>query len=343
MNRIIRGVLYEVAERLGAPLVAPIYSGVGTILVFHRVVEPPARRAGWPRHLLEMQPAAVEALITRLRGSGHAFVSIDELQEALTRPRASTAKLVVMTFDDGYADTHDVALPLLESHGVPFTLYLTTDIPDGRLVPWWYIVERALTRGPLLSLQHRGRALRFELERQEQRDAAFAELEALFEGIPAAGHRALAEALFGPEEVARAVRELFIRWEQVTAMAAHPLVTIGAHTVSHPVLKELPLSEARREMVESRSRIEARIGRPVRHFAYPYGKDVQAGAREFALAKECGFETAVTTRLANIFPGHAGRRECLPRISGRTPEHIELFMTGVAAVIQHRGRRVVTV
>ena len=40
----------------------------------------------------------------------------------------------------------------------------------------------------------------------------------------------------------------------------------------------------------------ARIGRPVRHFAYPYGKATDAGSREFALAKECGFETAVTFR-----------------------------------------------
>jgi len=343
MNRIIRGLLYEVAERFAAPIAAPIYAGVASILLFHRVVEPPARRAGWWPRGMEIRPTALDALIARLRRAGHAFVSIDELREALAGRRPTAAKLVVMTFDDGYVDTHDVALPLLESRGVPFTLYLTTDIPDGRLVPWWYVLERELTRGPRLALLHRGQALCYELEGQEQRDAAFRELAALFMRIPAAEHRALAEALFGPDAVAPVVAELFMRWEHVAELAAHPLVTIGAHTISHPALKELPLEEARREMIESRRRIEARIGRPVRHFAYPYGQEAHAGARECALARECGFETAVTTRLANVFPGHAERLECLPRIAARTPQHVDLFMTGVASAFLYRGRRVITV
>ncbi len=96
-------------------------------------------------------------------------------------------------------------------------------------------------------------------------------------------------------------------------------------------------------MFESRSRIEARIGRPVRHFAYPYGFRALVGAREFALARECGFDTAVTTRTANLFPQSADSLECLPRVRGKSLAQIEVSMAGLPAALRYPGRRVVTV
>jgi peptidoglycan/xylan/chitin deacetylase (PgdA/CDA1 family) len=341
MTRSARRVVRDLAARLVAPVAAPIYSGVGSILAFHRVVDPPAWRAGWARDM-EVRPAALAALVAHLRRAGHAFVSMDELREALLRSSKPPAKLVAMTFDDGYADAHDTVLPLLESHGVPFALYLTTDLPDRSLVPWWYLLERVLTQGPRVALQHRGQVWCYRLERLEERDLAFAELARLFMKSPTSDHRALADSLFGPDAVARAMAELYLSWDQVAAMARHPLVTIGAHTVSHRPLAALPLDEARREVVESRRRIEARTGRPVRHFAYPYGQPTQAGPREFALVRECGFDTAVTTRHGNVFPAHAASLACLPRLPCEAQEDAELLMSGVRAAFLYRGRRVIT-
>ncbi|MFT3768676.1 MAG: polysaccharide deacetylase family protein [Minicystis sp.] len=153
----------------------------------------------------------------------------------------------------------------------------------------------------------------------------------------------MAEEAFGEGEVARAVEELWIRWDQVEEMAVHPLVTIGAHTVTHPILRDLPREAARVEMVESRRRLEARLGQPVHHFAYPHGSPAQVGEREYALARECGFTTAVTTRLANVMPGSADHLECLPRIYGESLRELELGLSGVVSAFRYRGRRVVTV
>jgi peptidoglycan/xylan/chitin deacetylase (PgdA/CDA1 family) len=342
MGKLVKHVLYEVAERFVAPILAPIYSGIGSILMFHRLVEsPPERRAGWP-HELEARPALIEALFSRLRRSGHEFVSIGELRETLIKRKTHATKLVVVTFDDGYTDTYDTVFPLLTGYKIPFTLYLTTDFPDRRMVPWWYLLERLLTQKPRLALETGGRELSYRLETQKQRDGAFDEVAAVFDKTPPSSRRALAERVFGKQQVARSIEDLCIRWDQVAEMAAHPLVTIGAHTVSHPVLKLLPREEACREMVESRRRIEAALGQPVRHFAYPYGWRTQVGAREYALAKECGFETAVTTRVANVFHDNAGALECLPRIYGRSLRQIELLMTGAVAAFRHRGLRVIT-
>jgi hypothetical protein len=60
--------------------------------------------------------------------------------------------------------------------------------------------------------------------------------------------------------------------------------------------------------------LESIADREVRHFAYPFGDAMSCGARDFRLAQAAGFETAVTTRIGNLFPDHLQHRWCLPRL-----------------------------
>lgn len=334
MRGAIKRLAYRMAEQIVGSVPSSIWPGVGTILVFHRVIEPSARpRAGWARDL-ETSPAFLSALVARLRATGCAFVSMDELVEALTRGTRRATKLIAITFDDGYADNHDVAFPLFTGEGIPVTFYVATDFPDRRVLPWWYLLEDLLTRGPELDLRLRDRAVPPRLDTEEQREAAFSLLATIFDTAPRASHRAVADEVFGAEEVERAIGTLCIRWDQVQAMAAHPLVTIGAHSVTHPILKALPEAEARWEMTESRSRIEQRIGRPVRHFAYPYGSSTQIGAREHRLARECGFTTAVTSRRANVTRESERELERLPRVFGESLGEIAFHLSGISPALR---------
>jgi peptidoglycan/xylan/chitin deacetylase (PgdA/CDA1 family) len=104
-------------------------------------------------------------------------------------------------------------------------------------------------------------------------------------------------------------------WPQIAQLAADPLVTIGAHTVNHPMLARLPPEAARAEMDLSRSVIEAALNVRPRHLAYPFGDPTAAGPREFAAAAALGFKTAVTTRPGVLFAAHRDRLTALPRIS----------------------------
>jgi hypothetical protein len=67
-------------------------------------------------------------------------------------------------------------------------------------------------------------------------------------------------------------------------------------------------------MADSKTIIEQRLGRAVRHLAYPVGDPTSAGVREFRLAGEAGFATAVTTRPGHVFPAHAAHLHALPRV-----------------------------
>ena len=94
-----------------------------------------------------------------------------------------------------------------------------------------------------------------------------------------------------------------------------PLVTIGAHSITHCNLAKQSEEIAHQEMAISRARIEDALQRPVLHLAYPYGDRTAAGPREFALARAAGFKTAVTTRPGMLFPESADHLTALPRVS----------------------------
>nr|HPG89695.1 polysaccharide deacetylase family protein [Hyphomicrobium sp.] len=102
---------------------------------------------------------------------------------------------------------------------------------------------------------------------------------------------------------------------EIRALAADPLVTIAAHTCTHYVLSKLTDAEAHREIAESAQRIETELGRPCRHFSYPYGCEKSAGEREFEIARSLGFETAVTTRKGLLHTSHEQSMWALPRLS----------------------------
>ena len=108
---------------------------------------------------------------------------------------------------------------------------------------------------------------------------------------------------------------LVMDWDEIRSMAADPLVTIGGHTKCHFAISKLSAARARDEMVGGADRIEQELGsRPI-HFAFPYGDPGSAGPRDFALAREAGFETAVTTRKGMLFPAHRRHLTALPRVS----------------------------
>ena len=140
------------------------------------------------------------------------------------------------------------------------------------------------------------------------------------------------------------VAALCMDWVEIAALARHPLATIGAHTISHKMLAKWPGDVARAEMLNSKERIEHMLDRPVRHFAYPVGDPTSAGQREFALARELGFASAVTTRPGMIFPGHKDHPTALPRVSvngnWQNSGYLEVLLSGAPFALWNRGRRV---
>ncbi len=324
-------------------LFAPLTRGRGAILTLHHVR--PWRGAAFaPNRLLEIEPAFLDAALGRIAALGYDFVTLDE---ALLRlGRADAKPFVALTFDDGYRDNVEHALPILEQHGAPFTLFVTTGFADRIARLWWIELEEALRLLPTVCLALDGATLRMPNATDAEKSAAFTALYwRLRSGPEERLLAAIADLLAQAGLTSAAITErLCLDWDGLRALSGHPLCTIGAHTLTHPMLAKHAADTARREMAESRAIIEAQLGRPARHLSYPVGDPGSAGPREFAMAAGLRFASAVTTRPGTLFAAHLAHRHALPRVSlnghWQTLASLEVLLSGVPFALWNGGRRV---
>ena len=125
------------------------------VLTYHRIARPGALDNPYYDPVISATPAAFETQIAFL-ASHYQIVSLAELDHLNTaRLRRWGRPSVLITFDDGYRDNFDVALPILSRHGVPATFFLPTSYLETPRVPWWdhvaYVIKQ--TRVPSLAVR----------------------------------------------------------------------------------------------------------------------------------------------------------------------------------------------
>jgi peptidoglycan/xylan/chitin deacetylase (PgdA/CDA1 family) len=256
------------------------------VLLYHRVT----RLARDPQQLA-VQPENFRRQLQWLKAR-YPILRFAEPWHAAPRPA------VVLTFDDGYADNAQQALPILEELGVPATFFVCTGNVDTRREFWWDEIERCLDAAPA-SARH------FTLPAQSGGEhlasATAAERAALYEflhrrlkTLPVAPREAALGALRAWAGVGEQGRESHrpLAVAELRALAESPWATVGAHGVSHAPLARLPREAQRAEIETSRSRLEAWIGRPVELFAYPFGGRADYDRESAALCRAAGFRKA---------------------------------------------------
>lgn len=219
-------------------------------------------------------------------------------------------RAAAVTFDDGYADNLLHALPILKEFDIPATFFLTTSGLDGTLAQpgggyWWDELERlVLGDGPHPS--------RFQLRRDHavavwstatvaDRWALYRALHPLLLGNPRQREGWLAQlrewrgSQAGGDGSARTLTAAEAR-----ALTSSPLVTIGAHTATHPRLSALSQREQEEEIGGSKRRLEALLGVPVTSFAYPFGSRRDYDRTSIRLCREAGFLRAVSTEAGQV-------------------------------------------
>lgn len=217
LRRLLPALLAPFARRLEARRAGRSWR----ILTWHRVAD------HRPGDRLCVRRAAFAAQLDHLAAAGRPVLPLAEAAARTAWP----AGAVCLTFDDGWADNLEAALPELERAGMHATVFLAVDALDRP--------------GPM-------------------------------QGAP------------GGDE-----RDRALSWAEVETLAASERISIGSHTLTHPDLTGLDDAGLVRELVESRLRLEARLGRPVTHLAYPRGRH---DARVVRVAREAGYDLAVTVR-----------------------------------------------
>jgi peptidoglycan/xylan/chitin deacetylase (PgdA/CDA1 family) len=315
-HKVIRAGLEALALTGAHRLFRPVFAGVGAIFMLHQVR--PRRDAEFqPNHHLEITPGFLRATLAYLRSQNIDIITLDEMHRRLTEGDFAR-RFACLTLDDGYRDNRDFALPVLREFDAPSTVFVASDFADGFGRMWWVALEMVIAKSSRIEVEIDGKAVGFDTDTPAAKQAAFDRLHDWLRGLPREAD--LQDAIgalcrrYGIDEMAIS-RDLCLSWEELKPFAADPLISVGAHTITHCNLARQPEQDAHHEMATSRARIEEVLQRPVVHFAYPYGDRIAAGSREFALARAVGFKTAVTTRPGMMFARNAQHLTALPRVS----------------------------
>lgn len=341
-----RLILHKDAKLIRATI-SHYYSGIGSIVMFHRVLDREDMRFSNVARSLEISSEYLEEILGRFRAFGYRALSLDEFYRVMLGEAKLDGRFVVYTFDDGYLDNYTVAYPIFKRLGIPFGIYITTDFPDKTADIWWYALSDLVEINSEVSFSYEGKDYIYDTKSRKDKDVAISEI---LKAVVDSGEckEELLEAIFNGSGLDRKsyVNSMTLDWDHLENMSRDGLVTIGTHTVTHPNLRKLELGEVEREMSESRKKIEDAIGSKSNHFAFPFGYREAAGGREFELAKRLGFKTAVTTREGNIFPEHRSYMNCLPRISFDPFSYQEFsfpeyYANGTLPMIKNKGKRII--
>jgi peptidoglycan/xylan/chitin deacetylase (PgdA/CDA1 family) len=258
-----------------------VAKGSGVILAFHRI-RPRREKSFAPNQSLEITPEFLEQVITLLKQEGFDVVALDQVPARL-QSKEARQPFAALTFDDGYRDNLQYAWPILKSHGVPWAIFVVPAFLDRSSLPWWLELEEAIARSNFINVAIGKTKFVFDARSLQQKSAAYQYLSGRLKAGPEEELRAVTDQLASlvDFDLCRYVGDQCASWDEISVLAQDPNVTIGSHTVSHPILLYRDSFFAGREIKESRSIIETQLGRPVRHLAFPFGDSRSAGLREF--------------------------------------------------------------
>lgn len=323
---------------------SPVSRGVGLILMLHRVL--PSHSNGFqPNAHLEITPEFLTAVVEKVQEMGLEIVGLDTAHRRL-EDKESGERFAVLTFDDGYVDNFELALPILKKFGAPFTVFVASGMIDRTTELWWLALERIIARQKRIELALDGQVRGFDCSEIDGKYKAFRQLSDHLTEISEHEQRRAIRKLAKRYDfdLSELCDDVAMTWDDVRELTAEPLVTIGAHTHDHHAIRRLTAEEAASDIQKGVTRLTEETGRQPMHFAYPYGSHYAAGPRDFGLVAELGFKTAVTTRPGVLFGDHAAHLTALPRVSlnghFQDLKYLDLFLTGAPFALFNRFQRV---
>lgn len=202
---------------------------------------------------------------------------------------------VLVSFDDGFRDNLTEAAPVLNRHGVPAILFVATDLLQGR-PPWYDLVERLFWAGQASTLMQALASQGLLDSRMHLPSGAAAVVDAL-QALDGERFAAALHTLNGlplAQALAQTLSARYLGAPELLEWAAAGL-EVGAHSCTHPRLTALTSAAVEWEMAESKRQLESLLGRPVLHFAYPFGRQGDFTADHARTAAQVGYAMAFTT------------------------------------------------
>ncbi len=226
------------------------------------------------------------------------IISLRDLAEAVAQRRPLPERAVVLTFDDGYRNVYQHAWPVLQRYRAPATFLVVTSFVSSRTWLWLDRLEYAVHASAARAVTVRSGQgpVAYSLASPRAKRRSLVRLKRLLKALPEPQQRDRCREVLAQLGVETGFLDGYfcnpLSWEELAEMAASPLAGIGSHAVHHVNLDTLSEPQMRDELVQSKARLEERLGVPVEGIAYPAGASNEAVRR---LARQAGYPCGLTT------------------------------------------------
>ena len=260
-----------------------------TIVAYHRIIEDDHVGV---RPYISVTKRALRRQIQFFK-KHYSVIPLEEAVERIKENRIDRHYLVI-TFDDGYRDNHDLGLDIFVSEGVRPAIFITTDCVDKRQELWPDTIRHALYGARFsapIALREPEIIIKPKLS---SRIGATKAIIAHVKNMDSEQRSMYLDALQQRLRSPPAGDRLMLSWDEVQSLSRGG-VTIGSHTVTHQVLARVDERAARAEIGDSKRVLEAKTGNRVTFFAYPNGTSADFTDSTIDELKQAGYSAAVTT------------------------------------------------
>jgi len=297
-NWMQRGLVGSGVTRLAGRLAGP---GVA-ILMYHSVMDDPLQAASTLGGIVHSTKVFREQM--ELIARDYNTLTLADVLLFVQGEKEPPTRSVAITFDDGYADNFEVAMPVLDQTGVPAAFYVVVDCVENARLPWPARLRYAFYTTKKSTWAESNGTL-WPLKSFEQRDGAF--LKACDDCCQLAGARQ-EQFVSGIERDLdaefRSAENPMMTWDQLCGLTRRGHI-VGSHTMTHPNMAYLPDADLQIEFAESKRSLEERLNSPIDHFSYPcpalspHWRD-----RTVEASAQAKYRTAVTTNGGPVRRNH---------------------------------------
>lgn len=273
-------------------IMAPYTSPSFIVVNYHRIYSTPSVETEFDSDVFGHSAKSFEQHVSWLSKNCN-VLSESDLISAMKDGFPVGKPNVLITFDDGYIDNFEIAVPILQKYGVSATFFVPYLSIENREVGWWDLAAWCLKKTEKTSLTIAGESLLLD-----SRASTYLATRAVHGIFKKKKHEetgglikqlSIATGVALPDETVQS-QEL-MSWSQLRQMIELGM-SIGSHTMSHRVLSRIENKDQDWEIIESKSKISERLETDVRSIAYPVGKRDSINAYSLEASEKAGYDLA---------------------------------------------------
>ena len=296
LKKFLKKCIYKVFSVAIFSNFISLWRGPCSVLMFHRI-----HRNGNiqnnvdPNSGLSISEKNFDQILKNLTKK-YEIIPIDKILFRLKKK--SEKHCIVLTFDDGYLDNFELALPVLEKYNVPATIFITTRFLDGDCHMWWYELWNIIKKNETIEIIKKNKVNLWKCITFNQKLKCFKDLRKI---IIKLNYKDQNKFLKEINQLKRPnFKNLCLNRDHILKLDQHPLITIGSHTHSHAVLSNETESFVGLEIKKSKEILEKIVGHEINYIAYPFGNLQEVNKREFEITKKLGYKLGFTTNCKKI-------------------------------------------